>query len=45
MLEQISRATEDREGTGGTFRFAFESESDAKTAKTIIEQIGFSTKG
>ena len=33
-----------REGTGGTFRFAFESESDAKKAKTIIEKIGFSTK-
>ncbi|MCL4550743.1 MAG: prephenate dehydrogenase/arogenate dehydrogenase family protein [Bacteroidetes bacterium] len=33
-----------REGTGGTFRFAFESESDAKTARQIIEKIGFSTK-
>ncbi|MCL6099192.1 MAG: prephenate dehydrogenase/arogenate dehydrogenase family protein [Bacteroidetes bacterium] len=33
-----------REGTGGTFRFAFESESDAKTARQIIEKIGYSTK-
>ena len=33
-----------REGTGGTFRFAFESEADAKRARQIIEQIGFSTK-
>ncbi|MBA4407369.1 prephenate dehydrogenase/arogenate dehydrogenase family protein [bacterium] len=33
-----------REGSGGTFRLAFESESDADKAKTIIETIGFSTK-
>ena len=33
-----------REGTGGTFRFAFESESDAERAKMVIEKIGFSTK-
>ncbi len=32
-----------REGTGGTFRFAFESEADAKRARQIIEQIGFNT--
>jgi prephenate dehydrogenase len=33
-----------REGSGGTFRFAFESESDAEKAKIIIGNIGFSTK-
>jgi prephenate dehydrogenase len=33
-----------REGSGGTFRFAFESEADAEKARAIIEQIGFSTK-
>jgi prephenate dehydrogenase len=33
-----------REGSGGTFRFAFESETEAQKARTIIEQIGFSTK-
>ncbi len=33
-----------REGSGGTFRFAFESEADAEKARTIIEKIGFSTK-
>jgi prephenate dehydrogenase len=33
-----------REGTGGTFRFSFDSEPDAEKAKTIIESIGFSTK-
>lgn len=33
-----------REGSGGTFRIAFESEGDAEKAKIIIEQIGFFTK-
>ena len=33
-----------REGTGGTFRLAFDSEKDAQRAKKIIESIGFSTK-
>lgn len=33
-----------REGSGGTFRIAFESEGDAEKAKSIIEVIGFSTK-
>ncbi len=33
-----------REGTGGTFRLAFDNETDAKRAKKIIESIGFSTK-
>jgi prephenate dehydrogenase len=33
-----------REGSGGTFRLAFESEADAERAKKIIEEIGFSTK-
>lgn len=33
-----------REGSGGTFRLAFESESDAEIAKVIIEKVGFSTK-
>ncbi len=33
-----------REGSGGTFRMAFESEDDAKKARQIIEQIGFLTK-
>ena len=43
MLERINRTAKDSEGTGGTFLFAFESESDAKTARQIIEQIGFAT--
>ena len=33
-----------REGTGGTFRLAFDSEEEAEQAKRIIESIGFSTK-
>ncbi len=33
-----------REGSGGTFRIAFESQSDAVKAKEIIEQVGFSTQ-
>ena len=33
-----------REGSGGTFRLAFESEGDVKKAQQIIERIGFSTK-
>ena len=33
-----------REGSGGTFRIAFESEADAERAKKVIEKIGFSTK-
>ncbi len=33
-----------REGSGGTFRIAFESLMDAERAKKIIEEIGFSTK-
>jgi prephenate dehydrogenase len=33
-----------REGSGGTFRFAFESEADALKARVVIESIGFSTK-
>ncbi|MFA5804486.1 MAG: prephenate dehydrogenase/arogenate dehydrogenase family protein [Melioribacteraceae bacterium] len=32
-----------REGSGGTFRIAFESESDAEKARKVIEKIGFST--
>ena len=30
-----------REGTGGNFKFYFESESDAEKAKQLIENIGF----
>ncbi len=33
-----------REGSGGTFRIAFESEDDADKATKVIEKIGFSTK-
>ncbi len=33
-----------REGTGGTFRFAFDNEEVAERAKKIIEGIGFPTK-
>ena len=33
-----------REGTGGTFRLAFESKIDAEKAKSLIEKIGFHTK-
>lgn len=33
-----------REGSGGTFRLAFESAEEAQKAKKIIEAIGFSTK-
>lgn len=33
-----------REGSGGTFRIAFESEGDAEKAKSIIERLGFTTK-
>ncbi len=33
-----------REGSGGTFRIAFESESDAEKSKELIEQLGFLTK-
>lgn len=33
-----------REGSGGTFRLAFESREDSLKAKKIIEEIGFSTK-
>jgi prephenate dehydrogenase len=33
-----------REGSGGTFRLAFESEGDADKARTIIENAGFFTK-
>ncbi len=33
-----------REGTGGTFRLSFDSESAAKTAKILIENSGFATK-
>ncbi|MCX6151928.1 MAG: prephenate dehydrogenase/arogenate dehydrogenase family protein [Ignavibacteriales bacterium] len=32
-----------REGTGGTFRVAFESEKDASQAKEILKGIGFTT--
>ena len=32
-----------REGSGGTFRIAFESEGDAEKAKIVIEKIGFIT--
>ena len=32
-----------REGTGGNFKFYFESESDAEKAKLLIEQVGFNT--
>jgi hypothetical protein len=31
------------EGPGGTFRLAFESESDSEKTKKVIEDIGFST--
>lgn len=33
-----------REGTGGTFRISFESQTAAKNAKSIIEQLGFTTR-
>lgn len=33
-----------REGTGGTFRLSFVSETDAQNAKKLLEQIGFFTK-
>jgi len=33
-----------REGTGGNFKFYFDSESDAVKAKILIEQVGFSAK-
>ena len=33
-----------REGTGGTFRLAFESKNDAEKARPLIEKIGFETK-
>ncbi len=33
-----------REGTGGTFRLAFESKKDAEKARPLIEKIGFTTK-
>jgi prephenate dehydrogenase len=33
-----------REGTGGNFKFYFDSESDAEKAKVLIEKIGFSTQ-
>ncbi|PKL82280.1 MAG: hypothetical protein CVV24_10905 [Ignavibacteriae bacterium HGW-Ignavibacteriae-3] len=33
-----------REGSGGTFRIAFESENDALKARSIISEIGFTTK-
>jgi prephenate dehydrogenase len=33
-----------REGTGGNFKFYFDSESDAEKAKVLIEKVGFSTK-
>jgi prephenate dehydrogenase len=33
-----------REGSGGTFRLAFESEGEADKAKIIIGEIGYSTK-
>ncbi|MHB8906180.1 MAG: prephenate dehydrogenase/arogenate dehydrogenase family protein [Melioribacteraceae bacterium] len=33
-----------REGSGGTFRIAFESEVEADKAKKIVEKLGFSTK-
>lgn len=32
-----------REGTGGNFKFYFDSDSEAKKAKQLIEQVGFST--
>ena len=32
-----------REGTGGNFKFYFDSESDAEKAKLLIEQVGFNT--
>jgi prephenate dehydrogenase len=32
-----------REGTGGNFKFYFESEMDAEKAKLLIEQVGFNT--
>jgi prephenate dehydrogenase len=32
-----------REGTGGNFKFYFESESEAEKAKLLIEQVGFNT--
>ncbi|MHB8906788.1 MAG: ACT domain-containing protein, partial [Melioribacteraceae bacterium] len=33
-----------REGSGGTFRIAFESKVETEKAKKVIEQIGFLTK-
>jgi prephenate dehydrogenase len=33
-----------REGTGGTFRFSFQSQEDAEKAETIINKAGFRTK-
>ncbi len=33
-----------REGTGGTFRLSFLSETDANKAKILLEKIGFTTK-
>jgi len=33
-----------REGSGGTFRIAFESELDAQKARLVIERMGFLTK-
>lgn len=33
-----------REGTGGTFRLSFESESDAVNAQALIQTIGYNTK-
>ena len=33
-----------REGSGGTFRIAFESEVETGKAKKVIEQIGFLAK-
>jgi prephenate dehydrogenase len=33
-----------REGTGGSFRLAFDNEADAIRAKKIVEALGFSTK-
>lgn len=33
-----------REGTGGNFKFYFESSADASKAKTLIEKIGFTIK-
>ncbi len=33
-----------REGTGGTFRLSFESDSDASEAEIILNKLGFNTK-